>query len=424
MITRRKSPVNSGKFPPLVWHRSLCYSALDMEDMEKPKNRTFTPLVVLLLILSFVAGVFISQVFYDGVPDEVPSEFETLWEVWDSLSGDYVNKEALDSSELVQGAINGMIEALGDPYTTYLDPESSDLAWSAFEGSFEGIGAVVGMEDGELTVVSPIAGSPAERQGIRAGDRILEIDGESTSGITLTEAVLKIRGPEGTVVTLLVLHRDETEPVEIEITREEISLDSVYLEMLPGDIARIQITYFSLRTDKEISSVLSDALSRGARAVIIDLRGNPGGILSTVVDVADEFLDSGIILYQADDEGNVIDEWEAHSGGLAADLPLAVLVDGGSASGSEVLAGALQDHGRGPLIGTQTYGKGSVQLIHQLSDGSALYVTAARWLTPDGHLIEGLGLTPDFEVPITDEDIAQGIDPQLERAIDYLQSGD
>jgi len=395
-----------------------------MEDMEKPKNRTFTPLVVLLLILSFVAGVFISQVFYDGVPDEVPSEFETLWEVWDSLSGDYVNKEALDSSELVQGAINGMIEALGDPYTTYLDPESSDLAWSAFEGSFEGIGAVVGMEDGELTVVSPIAGSPAERQGIRAGDRILEIDGESTSGITLTEAVLKIRGPEGTVVTLLVLHRDETEPVEIEITREEISLDSVYLEMLPGDIARIQITYFSLRTDKEISSVLSDALSRGARAVIIDLRGNPGGILSTVVDVADEFLDSGIILYQADDEGNVIDEWEAHSGGLAADLPLAVLVDGGSASGSEVLAGALQDHGRGPLIGTQTYGKGSVQLIHQLSDGSALYVTAARWLTPDGHLIEGLGLTPDFEVPITDEDIAQGIDPQLERAIDYLQSGD
>ena len=179
------------------------------------------------------------RVIFKGSP-----EFNTLWEVWESLSEDYVNKETIDSQELIQGAIEGLIEALGDPYTTYLDPETSDLAWSAFEGSFEGIGAVVAMEDGELTVISPIAGTPAERQGIRAGDRILEIDGEATSGISLTEAVLKIRGPGGTAVTLLILHRGETDPVEIEVIREEIDLDTVYLEMLPGDIAHIQITYF------------------------------------------------------------------------------------------------------------------------------------------------------------------------------------
>jgi len=392
--------------------------------METPKNRPSTLLIVFLILLSFVAGFGLSQALSDGVPEEVPPEFNTLWEVWESLSEDYVNKENIDSQELIQGAIEGLIEALGDPYTTYLDPETSDLAWSAFEGSFEGIGAVVAMEDGELTVISPIAGTPAERQGIRAGDRILEIDGETTSGMSLTEAVLKIRGPGGTAVTLLILHQGETDPVEIEVIREEIDLDTVYLEMLPGGIAHIQITYFSLRTDKEVSSVLSDALSRGATAIVLDLRGNPGGLLDTVVDMADEFLDGGTILYQADDEGNVVAEWKASSGGLADDLPLAVLVDGGSASGSEVLAGALQDHGRGPLIGTKTYGKGSVQIIHELSDGSALYVTSARWLTPNGHLIEGLGLTPDFEVPITEEDIAQGIDPQLERAIVYLQTGD
>ncbi|MCK4242462.1 MAG: peptidase S41, partial [Dehalococcoidia bacterium] len=211
--------------------------------------------------------------------------------------------------------------------------------------------------------------------------------------------------------------------VEIEITRAEIDIDTVYLEMLPGNIAHIEIIHFSLRTDQEVSSVLDDALRSGATAIILDLRGNPGGLLNTVINVADEFLDGGTILYQADDDGNVIEEWKASSGGLAADLPLAVLVDGGSASGSEVLAGALQDHGRAPLIGTTTYGKGSVQLIRELGDGSALYVTSARWLTPNGHLIEGQGLTPDFEVPITDEDLAQGIDPQLERAIDYIQTG-
>ena len=317
---------------------------------------------------------------------------------------------------LNKGAINGLLEALDDPYTSYF--ESYDLAWSAFEGSFEGIGAVITMEDGELTVVSPIAGTPAAEAGIRAGDKILEIDGQPTSGMSLAEAVLKIRGPEGTAVTLLILHQGETTPVEIEIVRERIKLQSVYLEMLPDNIAHIRITYFSERTHEELVTALNDTLIEG---IILDLRGNPGGSLQAVVDVAGEFLDGGIVLYEADDEGNITKEWPASPEGLATDLPLAVLVDVGSASGSEVLAGALQDRERAKLIGTTTYGKGSVCTLQVLSDGSALYITTARWLTPNGYLIEGKGLTPDIEVAMTEEDIESGRDPQLEGAIEYIE---
>ncbi|MBE0415804.1 MAG: S41 family peptidase [Dehalococcoidia bacterium] len=375
-------------------------------------------LAVLLIVLSFEAGFQFSQSLTH--PDtEFAEEFHSLHEAWQNLQQYYVNKTALDPDELSKGAINGLLEALDDPYTSYF--ESYELAWSAFEGSFEGIGAVVTMEDGELTVVSPIVGTPAAEAGVRAGDKILEINGQSTSGMSLAEAVLNIRGPQGTTVTLLILHQGETTPVEIEIVRERIELKSVYLEMLPDNIAHIRITYFSERTHEELVTALNDTVESGARGIILDLRGNPGGLLDSVVAVASEFLDGGIVLYEADDEGNIIKEWQASSGGLATDLPLAVLVDGGSASGSEVLAGALQDRGRAKLIGTTTYGKGSVCTLQVLSDGSALYITTARWLTPNGHMIEGVGLTPDIEVAMTEEDIESGRDPQLEFAIEYIE---
>ena len=350
----------------------------------------------------------------------LPEEFDSLEEVWYLLSKHYVNTSLLDPEALSQGAIEGMLDALGDPYTSYM--ESHELELSDLEGSFEGIGALVSMEDDELTVVSPIAGGPAERQGIRAGDRILEVDGEDTSDMSLAEAVIKIRGPEGSTVTLLILHEGSTEPVEISIVREVIELESVSLEMLTGDIAHITITHFSGDTADELVDSLEQAIGDGAEGIVLDLRGNPGGYLHIVVDIADEFLDGGIVLYEADESGNVIEEHEAGSGGLAVDMPLAVLVDGGSASGSEVLAGALQDRDRAPLIGTETYGKGSVNILLQLSDGSAMYITTARWLTPDYNLIEGIGLTPDIEVEITEDDIIAGNDPQLDAALDYLMT--
>jgi len=378
-----------------------------------------TLLIVFVFVLSFGAGFAYSQLLPPRAALDLPVEFDSLGEAWRILSDDYVNNEALDAAELSKGAIDGMLEALGDPYTSHL--ESYQLALSDLEGSFEGIGAIVSMEDGELTVVSPIADGPAERQGVRAGDKILEVDGEPTSEMSLQEAVLKVRGPKGTTVTLLILHQGETTPVAIEVVREEITLDTVNLDMLPDDIALLQITYFADSTTDELTEELNDARQSGAQGIILDLRGNPGGYLHVVVDVASEFLDGVIVLYEADDAGDIIEEWTASSGGLATDLPLVVLVDGSSASGSEVLAGALQDHGRATLIGTETYGKGSVNVLHGLSDGSALYVTTARWLTPDRHLIEGVGLTPDIEVEITAEDIVSGRDPQLESAIEYLE---
>jgi len=379
-----------------------------------------TLLVAFAIVLSFGVGFQLSRSLSHPVT-RLPEEFNVLGEVWQSLERYYVNKDALDAEELSEGAIRGLLKALDDPHTSYLDAETYEVEWSAYEGSFEGIGAVVTMKDGELTVVSPIAGGPAEEQGVRAGDKVLEIDGEPTSGMNLTEAVLKIRGPQGTEVTLLILHQGETTPVEIEIIREEVKLDSIYLEMLPEDIAHIQITHFSERTHEELVAALNDAIDSAAEGIVLDLRNNPGGYLHVAVDVASEFLDGGTVVYQQDSEGR-LDESQATSGGLATDLPLVLLVNEWSASASEVLAGALQDRGRATLVGNVTYGKGSINIIRELSDGSALYVTTARWLTPDGNLIEGVGLTPDFEVAITDEDVLNGHDPQLEFAIEYIKS--
>lgn len=376
-----------------------------------------TLLVLVLIVLSFGAGFAYSQLLH--TTPELPDEFNALRDIWNILSDDYVNNEALDPEELSKGAIEGMLEALGDPYTSYM--ENYDLAASDLQGSFEGIGAIISVKNSELTVVSPIAGGPAERQGVRSGDKILKVNGEPTSNMSLTEAVLKIRGEKGSTVTLLILHQDENTPVEVEIIREEIEIDSVYLDMLPDDIAHLQITYFAKTTPGEFTTALNNALQSGTRGIILDLRGNSGGYLYVVADVASEFLDGGIILYEADNAGDIIEEWTASTGGLATDMPLVVLIDGGSASGSEVLVGALQDHGRATLIGTKTYGKGSVNVLHRLSDNSAIYVTTARWLTPDRHLIEGKGITPDIEVEITEEDISSGRDPQLESAIEYLQ---
>lgn len=387
--------------------------------MNIERNITKVLLVLLVAFLAFWAGIYIAQTapFRTG---DMPQEFGILSEAWDVLSDNYVDEGALDPYKMSRGALKGMLDELGDPYTSYID--SYELGVSDLEGSFEGIGALVSIEDGNLTVVSPIAGGPAESQGIRSGDKIVEIDGESTVGMSLIEAVLKIRGPRGTTVTLLILHIGDSEPVEITIVREVIELDSVYVDILPDNIAYVQITHFASDTDIELSGALEDSITSGAEGIILDLRSNPGGYLHVVVNIADEFLDKGVVLYEADDKDNVIEEFKSKDGGLAIDIPLAVLINGGSASGSEVLAGALQDRNRAPLIGTQTFGKGSVNVLLSLSDGSALYITTARWLTPDGSMIEGIGLTPDIEVEITEDDIIADIDPQLDAAINYLQS--
>ena len=409
----------------MAYKQLLCMGFLKAKGVRSTLRSVKVLLVFLIIaVLAFGAGFAVaaeflptgSQVVYS---QEAPGKLGLLGEVWRALSQKYVDKGALDANDLGEGAISGMLEALGDPYTAYIDAEHYRLERSSFQGSFEGIGAVVGLDQGELVVVAPIANSPAQRAGIRAGDKVLAVDGGTTAGLTLVEAVNRIRGPRGTEVRLTILHQGEIDPVEVRIVRDEIRAESVFLTMLPDDIAHIWITNFSDRTNSELTSLLKDI--KGAVGIILDLRGNPGGLLTSAVDVASQFLKKGIVVYQIDNEGERRD-WEVRPGGLATDIPLAILVDKGSASGSEVVAGALQDAGRGPLIGERTFGKGSVWEFYELSDGSALSITVSRWYTPKGRLIEGEGLNPDFEVQITEADLENEVDPQLQRAIDYIKN--
>jgi len=372
------------------------------------KIMMITLLLVLSLILSFGAGCALSS----RVLPSVEPGLDVVAEAWGIIFQDYVDKDRLDASKLSQAAIEGMVEALDDPYTSYLDAQTYQMSSASLEGKYEGIGAYVGVRDGQLIIIAPIAGSPAAGAGIRAGDIILEIDGSSASEMSLQQAVLHIRGPKGTSVVLLILHEGETEPEEIEIVRAEVEVSSVYFEMR-GDIAYINIIHFTERTNAELSPVLESITQEGATGIILDLRSNPGGLLEVVVDVAGRFLEEGIVLYVVDNQGKQT-SLSIEPDGVTTELPLVVLVDEHSASGSEVLAGALQDHARATIVGVSTFGKGSVNTLHRLKDGSGLYITTARWLTPEGRLIEGEGISPDYELELEGEDAIQW-------ALDYLK---
>ena len=378
-------------------------------------KRTKIIMVTLLLgaslALSFGAGCALGT----GTLPSAELALEVVEEVWGIIFEDYVDRDRLDASELSQAAIEGMLEALDDPYTSYLTSQTYQMRSSDLEGKFEGIGAYVGIRDEQLVIIAPIPGTPADKAGIRAGDIILEIDGSSTAEISLEEAVLHIRGAKGTSVRLLILHQGETEPEEIEIVRAEIEVPSVYFEMRE-DIAYINIAHFTERTNEELSLVLESMTQEGATGIILDLRHNPGGLLGVVVDVASHFLKEGVVVHVVYNEGTQT-SLSVEPEGLSTELPLIVLVDSYSASGSEVLAGALQDHARATIAGTQTYGKGSVNTLHRLKDDSGLYITTARWLTPDGRLIEGEGISPDHELELEGEDAIQW-------AIEYLQGNE
>jgi len=367
-----------------------------------------TLLLVVSLALSFGAGCTLG----DRTPPSLGPGLDSIVEAWDIIVNDYVGKDGLDTSTLSQAAIKGMVEALDDPYSAYLDAETYQLSLSDLAGKFEGIGAYVAVKDEQIIIIAPIPDSPAAKAGIKAGDIILGIDDKPTSEMSLAEAVLYIRGPKDTSVRLLILHQGETEPEEIEIVRAEIELSSVHFEM-KGDIAYINITYFSERTNEELSPVLQSIIQEAATGIILDLRSNPGGLLQTVVDVASYFLEKGVVVDVVDNQGQHTTS-TVRPKGAATDLPLVVLVDSYSASGSEVLAGALQDYDRAIIAGTTTYGKGSVNILHQLEDGSGLYITTARWLTPNGRPIEGKGIGPDYELDLEED--------AIQWAIDYLKN--
>jgi carboxyl-terminal processing protease len=383
----------------------------------KGKNIMFKTVkitVALLLVIAITAAFSAGCILNTYVTPKAGEGVDVIKEAWDIISREYVEPSRLDSANMTRAAIAGMIETLDDPYTTYLSPQEYELDQSSITGEFDGIGAVVSVQDKNLVIVSPFPDSPADKAGIKAGDTIQKINGESVAGMSLDVAISKIRGPRGTTVKLLILHRGATGPVEIEITRNRVEVASVRFEMR-GSIAYINIIQFTGRTEAEFAPFIQQLKDANAKGIVLDLRGNPGGPLDTVIRVASHFIDQGIIVQVKSREGKIETD-EAVTGLTTTDLPMVVLVDHFSASGSEVLAGALQDYNRALIAGNTTYGKGSVNYLHKLSDGSGLYITASRWLTPKGRLIEGRGIEPDMRLELTGGDAVNW-------AIDYLTSG-
>ncbi len=364
-------------------------------------------------------------------------------EIVDLLKSQYVDKDSLDPDQLRQAAIQGVITALNDSHTEYLSPADLKSGALSLDSSYDGIGASVSDSSGAITIVTPFRESPAEKAGIRPGDTVLKVNGESVEGWTVEEAIQVIRGPKGTQVTLEVKHTDG-QVETLTITRGEIPIESVYteprLEIIPGesgeklvdrdgnpvtDLGYVNISQFHDRTLQELKSKLNGVESKGYKGLIVDLRGNPGGLLQATVDVADEFLNSGTIISEVDADGKTR-SWSAKSGGLATKIPIVILIDNGSASGAEVLAAALHDNGRGQIVGVRSFGKGTVNQLQQLKNCGdpngcgALYLSVGRWLTPKGEQIEGLGVKPDIELPMTYEQYLDEGDIQMFKAIDLL----
>ena len=354
-------------------------------------------------------------------PSEVAEELQIIWEVWALLTREYVDPNKLDASDFSEAAIRGMVALLEDPGTYYVRPGAFDITNSDLAGKFEGIGANVSMRaNGKLIVVSPIDGGPAEAAGLRPGDSILEVDGQSIEGMSLLEAVAIIRGPRGTRVTLLVLHMGAVDPVEIAITRDVIPLESVLLRSEPGDrIAHIRITSFSADSADTLGKMIRQAVADGAQGLIIDVRDNPGGLLRSAIDVTSQFLKEGLVLYEVDSKGERTNH-AVRRGGVATEIPMVVLASEFSASASEILVGALQDHQRAKVVGANSFGKGSVNIFRRLTNNGGLSVTIARFFTPEGRLIDGIGLKPDIEVVSRDRQKADTM--QLERAVEELEA--
>jgi carboxyl-terminal processing protease len=345
-----------------------------------------------------------------------------FWEVRDIIQKYYVDGP-VPETELFYGALAGQVASLGDPYSVFLDPEIAEKFAKELSSEFDGIGAEIGIKKGILTVVSPLSESPAERAGLRTGDKIYKIDGQETTEMSLNEAVSLIRGPAGTNVVLTVFrdNNGDMDELDIEITRDKIHFKTVKSEIKPGNILYIEVSHFNNDTEELFNEVVSNNISKDLNGIVLDLRSNPGGFLDVAVNMAGKWVRKGdVVVIERFSETQ---ETPYRSSGRAefAGIPTIVLVNGGSASASEIVAGALQDYELGTILGAQTFGKGSVQDLRELSDGSQIKITVAKWLTPEKRIIEGEGIVPDIEVERTTEDYDNDIDKQLDEALKMLK---
>lgn len=376
-------------------------------------------------VIPFPQGISFPE---KGKPEGV--DFSLFWKVWEQLQEQFVDKSKIDPQKMLYGAVSGMVKALGDPYTVYLPPEESKRFNDDISGAFGGIGAEIGIRGDMLTIISPLKDSPAEKAGLIAGDKILQINGTSTQDMTIDGAISHIRGEIGTEVTLLILRKDKEKPFEVKLKREVIKVPTVKTEKRPGGIFIIYLYNFNAKASDEFRTALIEAVLSGSSRLVIDLRNNPGGFLESAVDIGSWFLPRGDLVvtenfgFSQEIGGKAKSPNEFRSRGYQGvqSWPVVVLVNGGSASASEILAGALHDHRGIKLIGEKTFGKGSVQQLVDLDSQGSLKVTIAKWFTPSGRSISDQGLDPDIEVKLTEDDVNHGRDPQFDKAIEVVKS--
>ena len=378
--------------------------------------------------LAFLAGALTKDTFFaakiaeqlqqtsssNDLPDDL--NYAEVERVYDKLRTTYFGE--LTEDQVIESLKAGIANATEDPYTVYLDEEAAEAFAESLNGEFSGIGAEIAVKNDQLQIVAPLEGTPADRAGLLPQDLILEIDGESTEGITVEEAVAKIRGEKGTEVVLSIF-RSEEEPRDVTIVRDVIDVPNAEGEVLEGGVGYIDLNTFGQDAVSEVNSIVDDFINQGIEKIILDVRGNTGGFLDSAVDIAGLWLDNQTVVEQ---RGNQAGALRSGSSGPFKGLETVVLINGGSASASEIVAGALQDYGVATLIGEQTFGKGSVQSLENLSDGGQLKVTIARWFTPQGRNIDQEGISPDQEVELTAEDFDSDRDPQLDAAIDFLNN--
>lgn len=348
-------------------------------------------------------------------------DFSLFWKVWDILKEKHINRDKLDAQKMVYGAISGMLKASGDPYTSFFDPEERKAFSQDLGGSFEGIGAELGIKDNLLTIIAPLDSSPAQKAGLRAGDKILKIGDKIVSDMTIDESVSLVRGKKGTEVKLTILPQGEKDTREVSVIRDTIEVKSVKLEFKNDNIALLQITKFGENTDKEFNIAVASILSKNTKGIILDLRNNPGGLLDKSIDIASKMIPRGKVVVSEEDSFGKKEAFETTGGDVLSQIPMVVLINEGSASASEILAGALRDNQKLTLIGMKSFGKGSVQELINLPGNSSVKVTVAKWLTPNGDYIMEIGINPDVEVKMTTDDYINDKDPQLDKALEVLK---
>lgn len=354
-----------------------------------------------------------------GIPENV--DFSLFWETWRQAERNFLDRTQMDPQKMIYGAITGMINSLGDPYTNFFEPKEAEEFEQELSGKYQGIGTVVGIRDNQLIVISPFKGSPAELAGLKPGDSILKIGDVYTADISIDKAVELIKGPEGTKVKLLIERENWDNTKEIEIQREVIKIPTLEWEIKDENIALIKIYQFNGILESEFKKIVPDILNSKVDRIILDLRNNPGGYLETAQNIAGWFLEKDkVIVLEDEGEGKEKKVYKSNGRATFSTFPVVVIINNGSASASEILAGALRDQRGIQLVGETSFGKGSVQKPIFLSDGSFLKVTIAKWLTPNGHCINEMGLEPDVVVEVSEDEIEQ--DLQLEKAIEMIKN--